>query len=562
VTSIAFSPDGRRALTAGRDGSILIWDLDLASRRLLRPLRPHATHAWVGGFIDEDTAVAAAARMAFTLDITSGTILWRSGSEGETLPALSHDRRRLCLAGPRPGRAPGQSHTLQLYPVGETGRELASLPRPPKHLLFSPGGDLVFAADSTGHLLTYDLTGTVLRDITLRPPLASWCAMSDGTLLACSVNGQLSRFSIPEGAEIPQFISDSWNENRAATVLAPLPNNRVLAGNQDGSIALVDLTAGISGRVWKPGITFVAGTLLPDGGAVTLRGERQQGEDTLGRTLFKVSPDARIAEMTASPHSQFISGVAAVGTHVLTVDRGGTATMWRESEPVRVHRRYDEVFTCCSGSTDNPAGVAGTSLDEVRVVGIGPAIRPISLPRRIGAHAPGVSAVAAAGAPLQMIVALNNSEVASVGSCEWRVKAGSGMGTAAALNPSRELAATGHAFGKVHVWNSLSGEETGAWQLHTGPILALTFGADGLLYTAGADRCLLGIDPLTGRVMSATMSAGSPLAQRWAENILTVLDSFGGLYAFACGAQLNTRDTSAPEPSVTGRAEKPRGHHD
>jgi WD40 repeat protein len=228
-----------------------------------------------------------------------------------------------------------------------------------------------------------------------------------------------------------------------------------------------------------------------------------------------------------------MTGVAALDAGVLTVDSGGAAVIWDAATPAQVHQLDADLTSCCAWPGSG-VGLAGTSQDDVRLIGRGPATRAITLPHRNDPQA--VSAIAANGRPMQVVAAFQNSEVASAGRHEWRTKARSGMGTAAALDPAGRLAATGHAFGHVHVWNAETGDEVGRWPLHTGLVLALVFGDDGRLYSAGADRSLLAIEPATGRVVGATMTFGSPIAIRTGDNGgLSVLDSWGALYAFVTG---------------------------
>jgi hypothetical protein len=140
--------------------------------------------------------------------------------------------------------------------------------------------------------------------------------------------------------------------------------------------------------------------------------------------------------------------------------------------------------------------------------------------------------VAAGGKPVQIVAALQNSEVASAGRYQWRIKSASGMGTAAAIDTASCRAATGHGFGKVHLWNAEREEEIWQMPLHAGPVYAMAFGADGLLYTAGADRCVLAIDPGSKKIMAATTLAHSAVALVPFDGGVRVLDSTGSMYAF------------------------------
>ena len=528
VTSIAFSDEGTHALTAGRDGGILLWNLPLASRRLYRPLGAHASHAWVGGFLDDDTAVVGVAGAVLTLDLASGRVLWRTPGEGQALPALSWDRRLVCVHGQR-SRGGSLTHTLQLYVVGGTSTEVTTLRRPPELLMFNRQNDAIVAADGSGHVLAYSLDGKRLSDTIARPPLAEWCCMPDGRMVAADRGGETLCASGPGAPWQPLALANP-NRGRRTSALAPLPGNRLLAGAEDGSIAMADLTARSADRVWESGVGFATGAVLADGSAAAITGERRQGESILGRELYLVSASGNVERVEGTPHAQLLAGVSALGGRVVSADRGGRIVTWRGTAPDRMFVAQKSRLTCCGPSPDESVAIVGTADDEVLVVGADGDARRVSWPEHH--EAPGVSAATASSAARQIVVALQNSEIVSVGVHDWRAKAGSGMGTAVALDTARGLVASGHAFGHVHVWNAVSGNAIGAWQLHSGPVFALAFGADGHVYSAGADRCILATDPATGHVVSATMTASPPVALRTTDAGLFVLDATGGLYSF------------------------------
>jgi len=526
VTSIVFSHDGRLALTAGNDGGILIWDLSVVSRRLFRPIGPHASEAWVGGFLDSETALAGTAGIAFTLDLAGGAKLWSGPLCSSDVLALSPDGRTIVSAqagGTRP-------YAIRLLSVGESNDvHVADLQRPAELVMFGPGGQSILAADPQGYIYNYTLEGTLAGRAFVNGQLASWCLMQGGTVTACTRSGAVHQVSLPS-MEVRHLPAGLWRTTEAKT-MAAVSRDQVLAGRSDGSIILADLQTTTAVRVWSGATNFVTATLLDDANATALAGLRLQGERVLGQGPYFIS-GGRVIPPAAEMHDQFITAVVALERRrVLTLDRDGVRVLWTGNKPKRL-ADVGLSLTCGNTWTEAGLGVAGTTEDIVCLIGCGPDV--LKLPLLRNCDPPGISAVAAGGKPVQVIAAMQNSEVASAGRYQWRVKSASGMGTAAAINVTSGLAATGHAFGKVHLWNRETGEEIWQMALHTGPVDALAFACDGLLYTTGTDGCVLAIEPKTHRIVAATNLASSAIALRPGDRgAVVAVDSRGRLYGFA-----------------------------
>ena len=66
---MAYSPDGRRALSAGQDGKLLVWNVDTGER--LRALEGHSGAIW-------SVAYSADGRYAVTAGQDGSVRLWGS----------------------------------------------------------------------------------------------------------------------------------------------------------------------------------------------------------------------------------------------------------------------------------------------------------------------------------------------------------------------------------------------------------------------------------------------------------------------------------------------------
>ena len=160
VLSVAYSPDGRRALTGGQDPAVRLWDLDTG--KLLREFQGHpAAVNSVAFFRDGRRAVSAGFgdNVIRVWDVETGKELQRC--EGHTAPvysvAVSPDGRQI-LSG-------GEDRTVRLWDEA-TGQEVRRFDGPSRFVesvAFSPDGRRVLAGGhdavawvwdvETGHLV-------------------------------------------------------------------------------------------------------------------------------------------------------------------------------------------------------------------------------------------------------------------------------------------------------------------------------------------------------------------------------------------------------------------------
>lgn len=222
LQALALSPDGRLALTGGREPDLRLWDLE-ASRELRR-LSGHTERIKGGAFSPEG---------------------------------------RYALSGSWDG-------TLRLWEV-ETGRELRSIPTPAHTfdaLALSPNGRHAVGGDADGTCRVWELeTGReVYRLHGYTGPVAAVSVTPDGRYAVAAGTGPcLQVWNLDSGAPLHRLPGHAG----AITALAALDSRRVLSAAGDGTLRLWSVESGRQLECWHgEGASVSALAITPGGGWV------------------------------------------------------------------------------------------------------------------------------------------------------------------------------------------------------------------------------------------------------------------------------------------------------
>jgi WD40 repeat protein/DNA-binding SARP family transcriptional activator len=276
VHNVALHPAGDRALSASADGALILWDLD--SGQALRRFDGHTGEVRsVAISPDGKRALSGSADHTLILwDLESGQVLRRfTGHSGEVLDvAISPDGKRamsgsadhsLILWELSSGKVihhfVGQSDTLEgtYDPQGHFG--------PVWGVAFSPDGQRAVSVAYDEYTLVWDLTtGEWLARF--RPPalaahLYGLAVSPDGrTALIGTLDNRVALLDLAEGKTRLELHGHS---GRVLSVAFTPDGRRALSGSSDGTLRLWDLHSGaelqrLSGTLLGPGLD-----ISPDG---------------------------------------------------------------------------------------------------------------------------------------------------------------------------------------------------------------------------------------------------------------------------------------------------------
>jgi Tol biopolymer transport system component len=286
ILALAFSPDGKRALSGSEDTTVRLWDL--ATGREIRPLVGHTGEVLAVAF-SPDGKRALSGGMDRTIrlwDLTSGRELHRLEGHTERVSSLafSPDGKR-ALSG-------SWDQTVSLWDL-ETGKELRRLGGHTSYVssvAFSPDGKRALSGSYDGTVRLWDLsTGKALR--------------------------------VLEGS--PKEIY--------SVAFAP-DGHRALSGGNDGLVRLWDLATGRELRHFDGlGKAVIRVAFSPDGRRVLAGASQYEGTGPLGR-IWDAASGRELGHFGGQSDTAWSLAFAPDGRRALSAGAEKTLRLWELSK--------------------------------------------------------------------------------------------------------------------------------------------------------------------------------------------------------------------------------------
>ncbi len=360
VLSVAFSPDGRLALSGSSDNTLRLWEVETG--RSVRVLEGHSASVWSVAF-SPDGRLALSGSADNTLRLweveTGRSVRVLEGHSDSVLSVAFSPDGRLALSG-------SADNTLRLWEV-ETGRSVRVLEGHSDRVwsvAFSPDGRLALSGSADNTLRLWEVeTGRSVRVLEGHSDRVWSVAFSpDGRLaLSGSADNTLRLWEVETGRSVRVLEGHS---DRVLSMAFSPDGRLALSGSADNTLRLWEVETGRSVRVLEGHSDTVLSVAFSPDGRLALSGS---DDNTLRLWEVETGRSVRVLE----GHSDTVLSVAFSpdGRLALSGSSDNTLRLWEveTGRSVRVLEGHSDNVWSVAFSPDGRLALSGSEDNTLRL---------------------------------------------------------------------------------------------------------------------------------------------------------------------------------------------------
>jgi WD40 repeat protein len=480
VSSVAFLPDGRRAVSGGIDKVAILWDLETG--KSIRTFEGHEDEIGTIAVSPDGKRLLTGSNDTTMIlwDIETGELIRTFEGQGDEIQgvAISHDGKRALSSS--------QDSTLILWDL-DTGAQIRRLEghaQEVKNAAFSPDDKTAISSSADQTLILWDLaTGQPLRKFEgLKFEINDVKFSPDGsTILSGSADGLTVLWDTASGREIRRFAGHTdeiWS-------VAYSPDGKAAAsGSADTTISIWDLQTGERLRhLAGHGAQVKSVRFSPDGNSLL------SGSQDKTMRWWNLDFGAEIRRFTG--HTDEVSRVAISpdGTKALSGSSDNTLILWdlKTGKQIFQMSGHEESIQGLAFSPDGKTAISAAN-DNFLILWN---LEKGQFVRRFDGHEKQVTSVAFTPDGKQ---ALSGSldktlllwDVASAQPIR-KFEGHTGNIRTVAISPDGKTAISGGVDNVIRLWDLATGQEIRTFDGHTATVRDVSFNADGTKFLSGSD---------------------------------------------------------------------------
>jgi small GTP-binding protein len=478
VFSVAFSPDGRFALSGSQDNTMRLWELETGL--VLRVMVGHHDGVFAVAFSpDGRLALSGSSDRTVRLwDLETGRALRTLESHRDSVlsVAFSPDGRH-ALTG-------SNDKTVRLWEL-DTGHAMHALQGHSDSVLavgFSPSGRSAFSGSVDDTVRLWDVeTGGEVRVIGGFSETISSVAFSpDGRQVLCAAGGEAVRlWDIETGRELRVLSRESAH---VLSLAFSRNSRRALLGSEDRTVRLWNVETGRAIRILEGHSAAVNSVEFSPDGQHAL-----SGSDDHTVRLWHMDTGRAVRVLKGHSDSVFSVAVSPDGKHALSSSQDCTVRLWgvETGDAVRVGGGHAEILSVAF-SPDGKSALSGAWDRTVRLwdLDTGRAVRVLQ------GHKAGINSVAISPDGRRALSASSDKTVRlwdlETGRAVRLLEGHSAGVKSVVFSPDGRRALSGGDDGTVRLWQLETPRELLVIEGHSGRVTSVAFSPDGRYALSGS----------------------------------------------------------------------------